>query len=82
MKKLALLQLLLLPIAGFADVPHSNHQTVIDGSAVVRDADHAAAVRGEHSGAPSAWEAGLKNLGKRLIGFSYAQNTRVPSGLR
>jgi hypothetical protein len=82
MKKLALLQLLLLPIAGFADVPRSNDQTVIDGSAVVRETNHAAAVRGEHGGAPSAWEAGLTNLGKRLMGFSYAQSTRVPSGQR
>jgi hypothetical protein len=68
MKKLALLQLLLLPLAGLAEAP--------------KTADPIAAVRCEEPRAvQSAWqtyEAGAKDLAKRLMGFSFAQN-RVPT---
>jgi hypothetical protein len=61
MKKLALLQLLLLPLAGLAEAPKSEP----------------AAIRCEEpSAVDRAWErseAGLKDVAKRLVGFSYAQ---------
>jgi hypothetical protein len=63
MKKLALLQLLLLPLAGLIENPKS--------------ADASAGVRIEQPSAlEDAWHAsemGVKSLAKRLVGFSYAQ---------
>jgi hypothetical protein len=62
MKKLALLQLLLLPLAGLAEAPK-----VVEPAAMRCE---------EPSAADRAWqrsEAGFKELAKRLLGFSYAQ---------
>lgn len=68
MKKLALLQLLLLPLAGLAESP--------------KNADSSAGVRIEQPSAlETAWhasESGVKSFAKRLVGFSYAQ-TASPS---
>ena len=61
MKKLALLQLLLLPLAGFAEG---------------RSYESAAADSCEQRVIDVAWEhceAGLKDFAKRLVGSSYAQ---------
>jgi hypothetical protein len=66
MKKLALLQLLLLPLAGLAEAPKS--------------VEAPAAVRCEEPG-ESGWEsyeAGAKDLAKRLVGFALAMS-RVPT---
>ena len=69
MKKLALLQLLLLPLAGLAEAPKS--------------ADASADVCIEQpSAVESAWQAsesGMKSFAKRLVGFSYAQASRAPN---
>jgi hypothetical protein len=63
MKKLALLQLLLLPLAGLVETPKS--------------ADASAGVRIEQPSAlENAWhasETGMKSFAKRLVGFSYSQ---------
>ena len=64
MKKLALLQLFLLPLAGFAEG---------------RSYENSAAQSGEQSAVDVAWdrcEAGLKDLAKRLVRSSYAQHPR------
>jgi hypothetical protein len=62
MKKLALLQLLLLPLAGLAEAPKT-----VDPAAIRCE---------EPTALDRAWqtsEAGLKEVAKRLVGFSYAQ---------
>jgi hypothetical protein len=65
MKKLALLQLFLLPLAGvLAESP----KPAVASSAAVRCI--------EPSALESGWqksESGLKSFAKRLVGFSYAQ---------
>jgi hypothetical protein len=63
MKKLALLQLFLLPLAGLADSPKS-----AEASAAVRRVEPSALEAGWHES-----ESGLKSFAKRLVGFSYAQ---------
>jgi hypothetical protein len=66
MKKLALLQLFLLPLAGV--LAESPRPAVASSSAAVRCS--------EPSALESSWqksESGLKSFAKRLVGFSYAQ---------
>jgi hypothetical protein len=73
MKKLALLQLLLLPLAGLAEAPKST-----DASAAVRCV--------EPSAVQTVWEkceAGATDMAKRLVGMSYAQGaTRLSPAMR
>jgi hypothetical protein len=69
MKKLALLQLMLLPLAGMADVTSAS--------------EGPAQVRGEQPLAEIAWENledGATAFARRLVGVGYAQSLQHGSG--
>lgn len=72
MKKLALLQLLLLPIAGMADVTAASE-------GMARSRDH---IADEERLAAVVWqhvEAGSSAVARRLIGVGYAQSLQHAS---